>query len=91
MFTIGFKRHPVLYNKPILDYCMKSTNESIRKMVEKTNLDNKNINIIKILNKGHYDDDDDDDDRKKPNFNFYTLLIFLSISSLGIYLYKKIK
>jgi fatty acid-binding protein DegV len=91
MFTNGFKRNSVLFNKPIFDYCMKSTNESIRKMVEKANLDNKKNYIKKMIIHDDDDDDDDDDDEKKIKINFYNLFFFLSISSLGIYLYKKIK
>lgn len=83
MFTIGFKKPLVPYNKSVLNYCMKSTKESIEKMIEKNNnLENKKINIKNILN---------DNDNKKPNFNFYNFFILVSVSSIGIYIYNKIK
>jgi hypothetical protein len=80
MFMVGCKRYPILYNKSILDYCMKSTQESIKKMTEKKSLE-------KEIKQFQCNDDDDNNS----SFNFYRLLLILYVSSLGIYFYKKLK
>ena len=77
---VGCKRYPILYNKSILDYCMKSTQESIKKMTEKKSLE-KEIKQIQC----------NDDDNNNTPINLYSLLIILYVSSLGIYFYKKLK
>jgi hypothetical protein len=58
------------------------TNESIRKITEKYNLE-KNKPTIK--NPLAVDEDD-----AKPNLNFYNFLLFLSISTISIYFYKRL-
>ena len=87
MFSIGYKRNTFLYDKSILEYCMKSTEDSIKRIIEKKNLEKKNANVKEILKIKL----EDDDNNKNPRFNFNVLLVFLSISSLGFYFYKKIK
>lgn len=68
------------FNKTISDYCRKSTNESIQKLIEKYNLERNNLKIKKPLN-----------EEDKPNFNFYGFLVFLSISTMAIFFYKRLK
>jgi hypothetical protein len=72
---------PYVLNKNLSDYCKNSTNESIRKLKEKYD-SKKYMPNIKI---------DNDDDKFKPNLNVYVVLFLLSISSMTIYFYKRIK
>lgn len=69
--------HPLQF-KVNLNY----TNESIRKITEKYNLE-KNKPTIK--NPLALDEDD-----AKPSLNFYKFLLFLSISTITIYFYKRL-
>jgi hypothetical protein len=89
MFSIGYKRNTFLYDKSILEYCMKSTQDSIKRIIEKKNLEKNNINVKEILKIKLEDDDDNNNNNPQLNFNFF--LVFLSISSLGFYFYKKLK
>lgn len=75
-------RNPLIFNKSLSEYCRNSTNESIRKLKEKYE-SKKYIPNIKIT----YSSDEND----KPDFNFYVFLVFLSISSLSLFFYKRIK
>lgn len=85
MFMAGINNCKKIYNKPIWEYCVKSTQDSIRKMTEKYNLEKEKIFIKFKL-------DDSEDDNKKPVLNsVYGFLVILSVSSLGIFLYKKLK
>ena len=88
MFSIGYKRNTFLYDKSLLEYCMKSTQHSIKRIIEKKNLEKNNINVKEIIKNKL---EDDHDNNKNPRLNFNFLLVFLSISSLGFYFYKKIK
>lgn len=82
MFTFGKPRKQLIINKSLNDYCMKSTQESIKKIIEKSNLERNKENINNIL--------DDNDENKKPELNLYSFFIFLSISSIGFILYKRL-
>jgi hypothetical protein len=82
MFSCLMKR-PLYVNNSLKDYCSKSTNESIRKLTDKYNLE-RNKQKLEILL-------DDDDRDEIPEFNFLNLLFFLSISSVTFYFYKKLK
>lgn len=77
-------RRPVYFNKSLSEYCTKTTNESIRKLTEKFNLERNKPKIKNPL-------EEEDDDSEKPEINFYHYLLFLSISSIAIYFYKRIK
>jgi len=61
---------------------MKSTQDSIQKMVERTNLERNKVKFKNPLV---------DDDDEKPNFNFNNFLIFIAISSVSFLLYKRLK
>lgn len=76
-------KRPLYFNKSLSDYCTRTTNESIRKLTEKYNLERNKPKFKNPLQ--------DDDDSEKPEFNFYHFLLFLSISSITIYFYKRIK
>lgn len=77
MISFMIKR-PVYFNKTLSEYCTKINNESIKKITEKYNFKTKNP--LK-----------DEDEPKKPEFNFYHFLLFLSISSITFYFYRRIK
>jgi len=92
MFITGLNRYTKSYNKNILDYCMKSTQDSIKRMVEKNILEKeKEKKFVKFNLYNNDDDDDNNNNNNKFNFTYYNLIIFLSISSIGIYFYKKLK
>ena len=75
-------RRPVYFNKSLSEYCTKTTNESIRKLTEKCNLERNKPKIKNPL---------EDDDSRNPEIKIYNYLLFLSISSIAIYFYKRIK
>ena len=75
---LNFTKTPLQFSKSLNYY----TNESIRKITEKYNLE-RNKSIIK--NPLAVDEDD-----AKPNLNFYNFLLFLSISTITIYFYKRL-
>ena len=75
---LNFTKTPLQFSKSLNYY----TNESIRKITEKYNLERNNP-IIK--NPLAVDEDD-----AKPNLNFYNFLLFLSISTITIYFYKRL-
>lgn len=82
MLSFMIKR-PVYVNKSLSEYCTKINNESIMKLTEKYSLERKNPKFKNPLG--------DEDGPKKPELNFYHFLIFLSISSITIYFYKRLK
>lgn len=73
-------RRPIIKN--LSDYCRKSTDKSIKKISEKQNLERNNPKIKNPL---------DDNENGKPEFNLYEFLIFLSISTIAIYFYKRLR
>lgn len=88
----------MLSNKPLINnnlrnICTKSTNETIRKLTEKYNLEKKKPQFKTLI----YDNDDGDGDGDEfPKFYFLNLLLFLSISyvtisSVTFYFYKRLK
>jgi hypothetical protein len=82
MFNIG--RRP-FNNKIMKDYCLKSTNDYIRKITEKKNLEiNSDLNKFRqelVLCSSNPDDN---------NYNLFPFFIFLSISSF-IYFFSNRK
>jgi hypothetical protein len=73
-----------LFNKTINDYCRYSTNESIKKINDRYNLERNKAKIKNVFN-------DEDEDEDKPGTNIYSIIAFLSISTLAFFLYKRIK
>jgi len=66
------KTQPSLLNKNLQDYCKKTTENSIRKLTEKYNLERNNTKIDnKICVSGN------------PEFNFYGILTILSITTIA--------
>jgi hypothetical protein len=78
-----FMKRPLINNNGLRDYCNKSTKESIRKLTEKHKLERIDRKFETLL------DDDDSDEFHK--FYFLHLLLFISISSITIYFYKRLK
>jgi hypothetical protein len=75
-------KQPYLFNKTISDYCRNSTNESIKKITEKYNLERNKFTVINPF---------DDEDHYKPKINMYSILAFLSISTIAYLFYKRVK
>jgi hypothetical protein len=71
-----------LFDKTMNNYCKNSTNESIKKITDRYNLERSKSKI-----KNPFDDEDTD----KPKIGIYSVLIFLSISTLTFFLYKRLK
>jgi hypothetical protein len=63
---------------------MNSTNEYIKKITQIYNLE-RNDKLIQINNPLN------DDKNDKPERNFDKFIIFLSISTIGLYLYRRLK
>jgi hypothetical protein len=76
-------KFPQVMNKTLYEYCKRSTQESIRKLTEKDNLEKNKVKIKNLL--------DENGDSGKPEFNFYSFLAFLSISTIGFLIYKRLK
>ena len=71
-----------LFNKTISDYSRNSTNESIKKITDKYNLERTRPIVINPFNQ---------EDDKKPETNIYSILAFLSISTIAFFFYKRLK
>jgi hypothetical protein len=85
MFSFMYKKPLFPNNQKMREYCIKSTNDSIRKMTEKYNEERKSIknkfdNIVVITN----------DDSRDPNNNDFilSLICLLSSTSLIYFFYK---
>jgi hypothetical protein len=79
MLSSYLMRNPIYVNKTLQDYCKKTTEESIRKLNEKYNLER---NKPKIKNTF--------DDNNKPEFNYFGFLLFLSITIFSFRFYKRL-
>ena len=85
MFSFLYKKPLFPNNQKMREYCIKSTNDSIRKMTEKYNEERKTIkhklnNLAVITN----------DDAPNPNNNdiIISVICFLSSTTLFYYFYK---
>lgn len=76
-----FKR-TYLFDKTINDYCRYSTDQSIKRITDRYNLER---NKPQIKNSFNYEHED------KPRINIYSIFAFLSISTLAFFLYKRHK
>jgi hypothetical protein len=79
-----FVKTPLNINNSLRDICTKSTNESIRKLTEKYNLERKKPQFKTLI----YDDSGGDE---VPNFVFLNFILFLSISSITFYFYRRLQ
>jgi hypothetical protein len=71
-----------LFNKIINDYCRNSTNESIKTITDKYNLERNKPKI-----KNPFIDEDND----KSKVGVFSILGFLTISTIVFFLYKRLK
>jgi len=80
----NFKRP--IYNQNIREYCLKSTNESIKKLIEKSNEERKNKELQLNLVTNYVPSNN-------PNLNnpYLPVLIFLSVTSFIYYFYNSKK
>ena len=85
-----------VYNKKFSDLCLKSTNESIRRLIDKKNIDKKN-EYLNLLFDSKFDDKNTNTNNKfiLPNSNLnansnnvISFIIFLSITPFIIYFYN---
>ena len=76
-------RRPDYLSISLSEYCNRTTNESIRKLTEKMNLERNKPKINIPL--------DDENSSNKPEINYYGLFTFLSVTTLAIFLYKRLK
>lgn len=76
-------KKPLCVNTGLREYCNKTTNESIRKLTDKYNLERKNSQYTKLIY--------DEDGNQTPNLGFFNFLIFLSISSITYYFYRRLQ
>lgn len=81
-----FKNSTILQNKLLREYCIQSTNESIKRLIEKYESKKQTNNIECLLSTN--DNINNELSNLKPNLNVLGFLSILSISTLAIYLYK---
>ena len=77
-----FKK-PIFVNKSLQDYCRKSTEDSIKKISERFNLERNKPKINNPL--------DDENSRNKLEFNLHGLFAFLSVTTMAFFFYKRLK
>jgi hypothetical protein len=84
MFRCLLKNNsPLILNKKICDYYRNSTNESIRRLIEK-NKSEKNKLETKIYLSSN-------DDKNNNNPIIYKFIFFFTFTSIAFYLYKRLK
>ena len=85
MFSFMYKKPLFPNNQKMREYCIKSTNDSIRKITEKYNEERKsikhNFNDLAVITK-------DDSPNPNPNGIIISIICFLSSTSLLYYFYK---
>ena len=82
MFT-SILRKPIYYNKKLHDYCLKSTNDSIKKIAEKYDEERKRKAISLDLNIIDYN--------LKPKNETLPFILLISITSFVFYIMSKDK
>ena len=76
-----FIKKPLYVNNGLRDICTKSTNESVRKLTEKYNLERNKPNLDVLCN---------DTNNNRPKWNGLFFLLILSISSIPFFFYKRL-
>jgi hypothetical protein len=79
-------KRPLYFNKSLSEYCNGITKESIRKLIEKNNLE-RNKNKIQLP----LEDDENDDYNENKKTKLYIFILFLSISTITLCFYKRLK
>ena len=82
---------PLLLNKKISDYCRNSTNESIRKLIERHNSEKEKPKFNFDINTSNENNNDNNNKNNHKEVSFINFIIFLSVSSIAFFLYKRIK
>jgi|LauGreDrversion4_2_1035121.scaffolds.fasta_scaffold598532_2 hypothetical protein len=82
MISSCMMRNPIIFNKSLQDYCKKINEESIRKLSDGYNLE-KNKPKIKNLLKN--------DDSNNPDYNYFGIIIILSITMFTFSFYKRLQ
>jgi hypothetical protein len=85
MLSFCYQKNPLPINKDLYNYCRKTTENSIRNLTEKYNLERNKPKIKNLLN------EDECDKNNKPEFNIYGFLTFLSMTTLAIFFYKRLQ
>ena len=95
MFSSLHKKHLFPINEKMSDYCKKSRNESIRKIIEKCNEERKaikiDLNCIKLTTKDDLPNlPNDNDSPNLPNDNhlIFSVVYLLSSTTILYYFYK---
>jgi len=83
MLSLKISKASLGINNTIYDYCKRSKQESVKKITEKYNLERNKPKINIPL--------DDENSSNKPEINYYGLFTFLSVTTLAIFLYKRLK
>ena len=88
MFSFMYKKPLFPINQKLIDYCKKSTNESIRKMTEKYNEERKslksNIDSLAVV----VNDDYCNPNNNNNNDFIFSIICVLSSTTLLYYFYK---
>jgi hypothetical protein len=82
MISSCVMRNPIIFNKSLQDYCKKINEESIRKLSERYNLEKNKPKIKNLL---------ENDDSNNPNYNYFSIIIFLSITMFSFSFYKRLQ
>lgn len=81
MFTLISRPH--FFNKKMYDYCIESTNKSIKNIIERKNTEKNNIRNLKI------NLETIDDSSLIPRNNFIPVIFIISMSSIVYFYYTK--
>ncbi len=75
-------RNPISFNKSLQDYCKKINEESIRKLSDGYNLEKNKPKIKNILK---------NDNSNNPDYNYFGIIIILSITMFTFSFYKRLQ
>lgn len=82
MLSFIIPKKTLTMNPILQNYCKKSTENYIEKIIDKYSLERKKIKLNEF--------NTDNTKNNQPEFNFYNILIFLSITTTAFYFYKKL-
>lgn len=82
MLSFYIPKTQVVMNKALYDYCKKTTEESIKKISENYSLERNKTKINISM--------ENSDGNANPEFNFYKLLAFLSLTTITFFFYKRL-
>jgi hypothetical protein len=82
MISSCMMRNPISFNKSLQDYCKKINEESIRKLSDGYNLEKNKPKIKNILK---------NDNSNNPDYNYFGIIIILSITMFTFSFYKRLQ